>query len=122
MALRDQFVGDIDSIWMRLYEFATEREFRIGDGHGGFIVFVAPVVWDKDAVRKQPLVTVHGVFMGDVRCYIAHKYLPRAPLAGEVIYSPATTPWEVIDCTDAESLYEMSLAAYRSQPHKYGAN
>jgi hypothetical protein len=122
MALRDQFVGDIDSIFMRLHEFATEREFRIGDGHGGFVVFRCPVVWDKDAVRKQPLVTVHGVFMGDVRCYIAHRYLPRAPLAGEIIYSPANTPWEVIDCTDAESLYELSLAAYRSQPSKYGAN
>jgi hypothetical protein len=122
MALREQFAADIDSIFMRLHEFATEREFRIGDGHGGFIVFVCPVVWDKDAVRKQPLVTVHGVFMGDVRCYIAHKYLPRAPLAGEIIYSPANSPWEVIDCMDAESCYEISLAAYRSQPSKYGAN
>jgi len=116
------FVPNIDRIFMRLNEFATTREFRISDGHGGFIVFQAPVVWDKDAVREQPLVTVHGVFMGDVRCYIAHKYLPRAPVAGEIIYSPANQPWEVLDCTDAESLYELSLAAARSQPTMYGRN
>jgi len=122
MSLRDQFVPDLDRIFMNLGEFATMREFRISDGHGGFKLFNAPVVWDKDAVRQQPIVTVHGVYMGDVRCYIEHKYLPRAPVAGELIYSPANQPWEVLDCTDAESLYELSLAAYRSQPAQYGAN
>lgn len=122
MSLRDQFAPDIDRIFMRTFEFATIREFRIGDGQGGFIVFEAPVVWDKDAVKEQPVVTIHGVFMGDVRCYIAHKYLPRAPVAGEIIYSPANQPWEVIHCTDAESLYELSLSASRSQPTLYGKN
>lgn len=119
MSLREQFATDIDNIWMRLSEFATTREFRIDDGAGGFIVFSAPVVWDKDTVKKQPVVAVHGVYMGDVRCYIAAKYLPRIPLAGEIIYSPANTPWEVIDCVDAESLYELYLSAYRSQAGRY---
>jgi hypothetical protein len=122
MSLREMFLPNIDSIFMQTDEFATEREFRISDGQGGFTVFVAPVVWDKDAVRQQPLVTIHGVFMGDVRCYIAHKYLPRAPVAGEIVYSPANQPWEVLDCTDAEGLYELSLSASRSQPTQYGRN
>jgi hypothetical protein len=122
VSLRDQFVPDINRIFMRTYEFATLREFRISDGHGGYIVFTCPVVWDKDAVKQQPLVTIHGVFMGDVRCYIAHQYLPRAPVAGEIIYSPANQPWEVLNVTDAESLYEMSLSATRSQPSMYGNN
>jgi hypothetical protein len=122
MALRDQFVPDLARIFMNPREFATNREFRISDGHGGFIVFRADVVWDKDAVKNEPLVTVHGVFMGDVRCYIEHKNLPRAPLAGELIYSPANQPWEVIDCTDEESCYALSLSASRSQPSQYGKN
>jgi len=122
MALRDMFVPDLANIFVNLKEFATTREFRISDGAGGFTVFSAPVVWDKDAVRMQPVVTIHGVFMGDVRCYIEHKYLPRAPVAGEIIYSPANQPWEVLDCTDAESLYELSLSAARSQPTLYGRN
>jgi hypothetical protein len=122
MSLRDMFVPDINRIFMRTFEFAEEREFRIADGAGGFIVFTCPVVWDKDAVKEQPVVTIHGVFMGDVRCYIAHEYLPRAPVAGEIIYSPAIQPWEVLNCTDAESLYELSLAIHRSQPTQYGQN
>jgi hypothetical protein len=122
MSLREQFEPDLSNIFINIGEFATEREFRISDGHGGFTVFKCPVVWDKDAVRQQPIVTIHGVFMGDVRCYIEHKYLPRAPVAGELIYSPANQPWEVLDCVDAESLYELALSASRSQPSQYGKN
>jgi hypothetical protein len=122
MSLRDQFVPDLDNVFINVDEFGEVREFRISDGQNGFLVFQAKVVWDKDAVRDQPVVTIHGVFMGDVRCYIRHSDLPRAPVAGELLYSPANTPWEVIDCTDAESLYELSLAAYRSQPTTYGKN
>ena len=122
MSLRDQFELDLDRVFMNTLEFATVREFRISDGAGAFIVFTAPVVWDKDAIKMMPVVTIHGVFMGDVRCYIEHKYLPRAPVAGELIYSPANQPWEVLECTDQELLYELSLAATRSQPSLYGRN
>jgi hypothetical protein len=122
MSLRDQFKPDLANVFMNTGEFATEREFRISDGHGSFIVFTCPVVWDKDAIKMMPVVTIHGVFMGDVRCYIEAKYLPRTPVAGELIYSPANQPWEVLDCTDQESLFELSLAATRSQPTLYGRN
>ena len=122
MSLREQFVPDLDRVFINVQEFGTVREFRINDGMGGFKIFQAKVVWDKDAVKMNPVVTVHGVFMGDVRCYIRHQDLPRAPVAGELIYSPANQPWEVLDCTDAESLYELSLAAARSQPSMYGRN
>jgi hypothetical protein len=122
MSLRAQFPTDVDNVWMNTDEFATTREFRISDGQQGFIIFTAPVVWDEDEVRQEPIVTIHGVFMGNVDCFIAAKYLPRAPVAGELIYSPANQPWEVIDCVIAESLYELKLAAYRSQPTAYGRN
>jgi hypothetical protein len=122
MSLRDQFVPDIDNVFMNVAEFATTREFRINDGHGSFVVFSAPVVWDEDQVREEPIVTIHGVFMGNVDCFIAAHYLPRAPVAGELIYSPANQPWEVLDCVIAEGLYELKLAAYRSQPTQYGRN
>jgi hypothetical protein len=103
-------------------EFATTREFRISNAQGGFIVFTCPVVWDEEAVKRMPLVTIHGVYMGDVRCYIEHKYLPRMPVAGELIYSPANKPWEVLDCTDEESCYVLALSGTRSQPAAYGSN
>jgi len=122
MALRDQFLPDIDNIFVNLAEFATTREFRISDGHNGFVVFEAPVVWDEDSVREQPVVTIHGVFMGSVACYVAAKYFPRAPIAGELIYSPANQPWEVLDNTICEGLYELMLYATRSQPSQYGSN
>lgn len=122
MSLRDQFASDLDEVFVNTDEFATTREFRIADGAGGFTVFTAPVVWDTEAAKKQPIVAVHGVYLGDVICYIAHKYLPRAPVAGELIYSPANSPWEVLDCTDEENGYRLALSAYRSQPGHYGNN
>jgi hypothetical protein len=122
VSLREQFAPDLATVFQNTDEFATPREFRINDGLGGFRVFTCPVVWDEEAVKQMPLVTRHGVYMGDVRCYIEHKYLPRKPLAGELIYSPANQAWEVIDCTDEESCYVMALSATRSQPGHYGSN
>jgi hypothetical protein len=122
MSLREQFAPDLERIFVDPDEFATVREFRINDGHGGFKVFQAPVVWDTEAVKQLPLVKIHGVYMGDVICYIEHKYLPRMPVAGELIYSPANQPWEVLDCVDEESCYKLALSATRSQPGKYGNN
>jgi len=122
MSLREQFVPDLDRVFINPGEFATVRDFRISDGHGSFVVFQAEVVWDTEAVKQLPLVKIHGVYMGDVICYIEHKYLPRMPVAGELIYSPANQPWEVLDCTDEESCYKLALSATRSQPAKYGNN
>lgn len=122
MSLREQFVPDLEDTFMETGEFATTREFRISDGHGGFKLFNAPVVWDTEQAKKQPIVSVHGVYLGDVICYIQHKYLPRAPVAGEIIYSPANQPWEVLDVTDEESCWRCALSATRSQPGYYGKN
>ena len=122
MSLREQFPVDLADIFVNPDEFATIREFRISDGHGGFRVFMAKVVWDNEAAKEQPIVKIHGVYMGDVICFIEHKYLPRMPVAGELIYSPANQPWEVLDCTDEESCYKLALSATRSLPGKYGNN
>ena len=122
MSLRDQFVPDLASVFINTDEFATVREFRINDGKGGFKVFTAKVVWDKEMAKRHPLVAIHGMYLGDVICFIEHKYLPRPPVAGELIYSPANQPWEVIDVTDEESCYQIALSATRSQPAHYGAN
>lgn len=122
MSLREQFVPDLANVFVNTGEFATTREFRISDGHGQFVVFKCPVVWDTEMVKQMPLVKIHGVYLGDVCCYIEHKYLPRMPVAGELIYSPANQPWEVLDTTDEESCYKMTLSATRSQPAHYGNN
>jgi len=122
MSLREQFPADIERVFINVDEMGEWREFRISDGAGGFKLFTAKVVWDKETAKQQPAVTKFGMFQGDVMCYIASKDLPRAPLAGELLYSPANTPWEVLDCTIEESLYSIALAAYRSQPGHYGSN
>jgi len=122
MSLREQFAPDLANVFMNTSEFATLREFRISNGSGGFTAFTAKVVWDNEAAKRHPLVAVHGMYLGDVICFIEHKYLPRPPLAGELIYSPANQPWEVLDCTDEESCYKLALSATRSQPGKYGNN
>lgn len=122
MSLREQFAPDLANVFVNTSEFATTREFRINDGHGGFRIFMAPVVWDTEAMKQLPIVKIHGVYMGDVICYIEHKYLPRMPVAGELIYSPANQPWEVLDVTDEESGYRLALSATRSQPGHYGRN
>lgn len=122
MSLREQFAPDLATVFCNTDEFATEREFRISDGAGGFKVFKAKVVWDNEQAKRHPLVAIHGMYLGDVICFIEHKYLPRPPLAGELIYSPANQPWEVLDCTDEESCYKLALSATRSQPGRYGAN
>jgi hypothetical protein len=122
MSLREAFAPDLERIFVEIDEFATVREFRINDGHGGFKVFQTKVVWDTEAMKQLPLVKIHGVYMGDVVCYIEHKYLPRMPVAGELIYSPANQPWEVLDVTDEESCYKLALSATRSQPGHYGNN
>ncbi len=122
MSLREQFPTDLDRVFINTDEHATVREFRISDGHGGFKLFTAPVVWDEEAAKRQPLVTVHGMYLGDVICYLKHKYLPRPPVAGELIYSPANRPWEVLMVTDEESCWMLALSATRSQPGHYGSN
>jgi hypothetical protein len=122
MSLRAQFAPDLANVFINTSEFATEREFRIATAAGGFNVFTAKVVWDNEMAKRHPLVAVHGMYLGDVVCFIEHKYLPRIPVAGELIYSPANQPWEVLDCTDEESCYKLALSATRSQPGKYGNN
>jgi hypothetical protein len=122
VSLREQFVPDLKRIHLNADEHATWREFRISDGHGGFKLFRAKVGWFDEDAKLQPVVARHGVYLGDVVCYITHDDLPRKPVAGEIIYSPANQPWEVIDCTDEEGCWMLNLSATRSQPGHYGQN
>lgn len=122
MSLREQFGTDLANVFVNTSEFATTREFRISDGHGGFKLFLAEVVWDNEMAKQLPLVKIHGIYMGDVVCFMPHSYLPRPPVAGELIYSPANQPWEVLDVTDEESCWKLMLSATRSQPGTYGKN
>ena len=122
MSLRDQFIPDANEIFIDLGEFAQTREFRIADGHGGFRLFLAKVGWFDEDAKQLPIVKIQGVYQGDVMLYIEHRFLPRMPVAGELIYSPANKPWEVLDITDEEGIYKIALYGTRSQPAKYGSN
>jgi len=119
LSLRQQFAPDLARIFINTNEHATEREFRVSDGRGGTKTFVAPVVWDEEAAKQMPTVRLQGIYMGDVQCYIEQKYLPRKPVPQEIIYSPANTMWEVVDCTDEEGCWLLYLSATRSQPGSY---
>jgi hypothetical protein len=121
MSLRDQIRADLP-IFTNPEELGDVREFRINDGMGGFIVRNIEVAWDEDSAEQKPVVTIHGVYLCDVMCYIAASDLPRPPVPGELIYSPANKPWEVVKVTDLMFMYELALAAMRSQPGKYGSN
>ena len=79
-------------------------------------------MWDEEAASRQPPVTRHGMYLGDVICFMQAKDLPRKPVAGELIYSPANQPWEVLKVTEEESEYKLALSATRSQPASYGSN
>jgi len=122
MSLKDQFASDVDSIFVNLGEHGTVREFRIADGLGGFTVFNQKVVWDEEAAKEQPVVKYHGAFIGDVICFMPSTGLPRRPLAGELIYSPANEPWEVLESVDEIGIYKLALMAHRSQAGAYVVN
>lgn len=122
MSLREQFVPDLIRVHLNPDEHATWREFRISNGRGGFILKRCKVGWFDEEARQRPVVSVHGVYQGSTICYIAHRDLPRKPLAGELIYSPANQPWEILDCIDEEGCWLLALSATRSQPGHYGQN
>jgi hypothetical protein len=122
VSLHEQFAIDNREIFLNEEEFANVREFRRSDGLGGFIVFLATVVWDNEAAKEQPVVKIHGVYQGDLICFIHHDDLPRMPVPGELLYSPANKPWEVLDVTDEESMWKVALSATRTQPGAYGNN
>lgn len=114
MSLRDQFVPDLDAIFYNTDEHATLREFRIADGKGRFIIFKARCVWDQEQTKERTVVKKYNVFLGDVVCHIGAWNLPRRPLAGEIIYSPRMQAWTIIDVTEEEGAYVLSLEAYGS--------
>ena len=92
MSLRAQFPVDLVNVFHNTDEFATTREFRMSDGQGGFVVKNIDVVWDEEEAKRYPVVTIHGITNAAVICFVQHKDLPRPPLAGEIIYSPANQP------------------------------
>jgi len=122
MSLRQQFAPDLANVFHNTDEFAELREFRINNGQGGFTIFTAKVVWDEEGAKKQPVVATHGVYMGDVLLHIKEVDLPRAPVAGEVLFSPANKVWEVLQITHEEGEYVIALSGTRSQPAFYGSN
>ena len=123
MSLRDQIMFlDPERVFLNTSEFAEWREFRISNGAGGFIVFGAKAVWDNEMAKQLPIVKIHGVYQGDLVLYITHATLPRPPVAGELIYSPANQPWEVMDVTDEMGMWKVAISMTRSQPAFYGNN
>jgi hypothetical protein len=119
MSLRDQFADDW-RIFTDPTEFGSVREFRISNGQGGFTVFTAQITWDEDRAKMHPIATRFGVYVGEAMLFIKATDLPRRPVPGELIYSPANRPFEVIMCTDVEAGYEIAVSSTRSQPAAYG--
>jgi hypothetical protein len=121
MSLREQMYSDRRNVFFNTDEHATVEEFRINNGQGGFTVFNATVIHDTDQLKRLAT-TRMGVYQGDELLYIMHEDLPRRPLAGELIYSPANKPLEVMECHDEEGVWVLLLSSTRSQPAHYGGN
>lgn len=118
--LKDLFAPDVERIFINVDEFGDYREFRFADGAGGFYVKTIKVVWDEDKSHMQAVSTANGIVYADVACFIASKDLPRAPVAGEMLYSPANQPFEILLCTLTPALYELQLQRYMSKPTMFG--
>jgi hypothetical protein len=121
VSLREQFALDLDNVFFNDKEHATWEEFRISNGLGGFIVFQAKIIHDTDELKRLA-VTRMGIYAGEELLYIRHTSLPRRPVVGELIYSPANKPWEVVSCWDEEGCYVVTMSSTRSSPAYYGGN
>jgi hypothetical protein len=121
MSLREQMYADRRRVFFNIGEHATTEEFRIATADGGFKVFTADVIHDTDQLKRLA-VTRMGVYQGEMLMYVMHEDLPRQPLAGELIYSPANKPLEVIESHEEEGLWVLLLSSTRSQPAYYGGN
>jgi hypothetical protein len=119
MALREVKVWDLKNTFYHVDkygdpdEFASWQTIRIADGKGGFREVPIICVVDTEASKERTIVKQYEVFVGDVQIHVGAWNFPRRPQAGELIYW-RNEPWEIIDCTEEEGAYILSLYSTRS--------
>ena len=112
MSLQEELEPDFDNTFSNVEEFGSTRDFEISDGQGGKKVFTANVVWDEEELKNRVIVQQQGIFMGTVLCFIKKVYFTYQPRPDEIIYTPVTPiriGWRIIDVSDAEHVYQLSL-------------
>lgn len=114
--LKDTFEEDFEIVLADPNEMGSILTFEIIE-NGRPKVFTTNCVWDTDILKTRMVVAQQGVYLGQVLWFIAKKWFIVEPKAEEVIYRILDRPngrkvregWRVLDITDAESVYEISL-------------
>jgi hypothetical protein len=113
--LSAQFEKDFENVFAKIDEFAAEKTFEIKEGHQTK-QFTTNVVWDTETLKERAIVQQQGVYLGSVLMFIAKKYFDVEPRPEEIIYEiayrgklPVKIGWRILDITDAEYVYEISL-------------
>ena len=111
MSLREQFLPDLENVFLVKSEFAQLREFAIVED-GEEIVFTSVVHWDTEILKTRAIVQQQGLYLGSVLCIIKKYHFLAEPRPEQIIYTPVTPfriGWRIVDCTDAEEAYDLSL-------------
>lgn len=115
-ALKDTFESDFENVHANTDEMGDELTFEIIED-GKPKVFTTDVVWDTHVLKVRMVVAQQGIYLGSVLLFIVKKWFKVEPKAEEIIYRILDRPngrkvregWRVLDVTDAESVYEISL-------------
>lgn len=111
--LKSQFESDWEEVFCDEEEFSDEMTFETAQGE-----FTTMVTWDQHTLRQRMVVQQQGLWLGDVLLFIGKKWFPVRPKGDEILYVVRKPPevrqtyketWKVLDCVDAEDVYEISL-------------
>jgi hypothetical protein len=115
MSLREEFEPDFIDTFCEISEFATEKKLEISRAGQPFI-FRTSCVWDTDTLRNRMIVQQQGVYLGEVLLFISKLWFEIEPKPDEVIWEltdkykiPIRRGWRILECIDAEYVYEISL-------------
>jgi hypothetical protein len=114
--LKTTFEEDFETIHANPDEMGDTMTFEIVE-NGSPKVFTTDCVWDTHTLKTRMVVAQQGVYMGSVLWFIAKRWFKIEPRAEEVVYRILDRPngrkvregWRVLDVTDAEFVYEISL-------------
>jgi hypothetical protein len=116
LPLKYQFAKDFALVLANPLEMGDTMTFEIIED-GKPKTFTTDCVWDTHTLKVRPVVIQQGVYLGSVLWFVLKIWFKVEPKAEEVVYRILDRPngkkvkegWRVLDVTDAESVYEISL-------------
>ena len=114
MALSDDIQAE-RGMFLDTEELAVIREFTVSDGAGGSTTFTASCQWDDDILKTHASVQESGIYLGDVMVHVPVEYFTARPKPGQILFSPASVPWRVLEVIENFGMYQISLQSNQSQ-------